>query len=77
MKLYQPFSITLTEPVLHQQIVTLSYKPALYTHSMYMHCTCIPFMSNIHVPNAATIEYEAELRHKNEMARVEAEIKGK
>ena len=24
-----------------------------------------------------TIEYEAELRHKNEMLRVEAEIKGK
>lgn len=26
---------------------------------------------------AGTIEYEAELRHKNEMLRVEAEIKGK
>ena len=25
----------------------------------------------------ATIEYEADLRHKNEMARVEAEMKGK
>ena len=24
-----------------------------------------------------TIEYEAELRHKNEMARVDAEIRGK
>lgn len=25
----------------------------------------------------ATIEYEAELRHKNEMKRLEAELKGK
>ncbi len=26
---------------------------------------------------AETIEYEAELRHKNEMLRVDAELKGK
>ena len=27
--------------------------------------------------NIATIEYEAELRHKNEMTRLEAELRGK
>ena len=31
----------------------------------------------LHCCPAATIEYESELRHKNEMARVQAEISGK
>ncbi len=37
-------------------------------------CTVAVHSPYVHV---ATIEYEAELRHKNEMARVAAEIQGK
>ncbi len=39
-----------------------------------MHSTVAVHSPYVHV---ATIEYEAELRHKNEMARVAAEIQGK
>ena len=31
----------------------------------------------LHLFSVATIEYEAELRHKNEMQRLEAELRGK
>ena len=31
----------------------------------------------LHLLLVATIEYEAELRHKNEMHRLEAELRGK
>ena len=39
--------------------------------------TCSFMLINLLNSSIATIEYEADLRHKNEMARVEAEIKGK
>lgn len=39
--------------------------------SIFFVVACINFAC------AETIEYEAELRHKNEMLRVEAELKGK
>ena len=65
--------------------IHVSVYPLLGTY-MYMYnlpftaineCSAYWYFSHYSLPTAATIEYEAELRHKNEMARVEAEIKGK
>ena len=41
-----------------------------------LYCVCVSILI-IHASLIATIEYEAELRHKNEMTRLQAELKGK
>lgn len=40
-------------------------------------CDVLSFANACVISYAGTIEYEAELRHKNEIARLEMEIKGK
>ena len=45
-------------------------------NSLLCVCVCVSILI-IHASLLATIEYEAELRHKNEMTRLQAELKGK
>ena len=42
-----------------------------------LYCVCVYLFSSFMPSQLATIEYEAELRHKNEMTRLQAELKGK
>ena len=62
---------------------TLLIVEPLYLYQLcflYSHAHTTPSHPHILIPShphTGTIEYEAELRHKNEMARVAAEIQGK
>ena len=53
-------------------IIEPLYQPLFLYSCAHTHHTLTPSH-----PHTGTIEYEAELRHKNEMARVAAEIQGK
>ena len=66
-------TLLIAEPLYLYQLFFLYSCAHTHTHTTPSH----PHTLTPSHPHTGTIEYEAELRHKNEMARVAAEIQGK